>query len=67
VLAEFGDDSWRMADEILRLRHGLAQLAEALEWMKKGAPFALIRPGPYWRPRAASVACASDGETADDR
>jgi len=52
VLAEFGDDSWRMADEILRLRHGLAQLAEAIDWMKKGAPFGMIRPGPYWKPKS---------------
>jgi hypothetical protein len=51
VLAEFGDDSWRMADEILRLRHGLAQLADAIGWMKSGAPFAMISPGPLWKPK----------------
>jgi hypothetical protein len=52
VLAEFGDDSWRMADEILRLRAGLAQLAEAIDWMKKGAPFGMISPGPHWKPKS---------------
>jgi hypothetical protein len=50
VLAEFGGNPWGMADEILRLRHGLAQLADAIEWMKKGAPFAMIAPGP-WEPK----------------
>jgi hypothetical protein len=40
-----------MADEILRLRHGLVQLADAVEWMKSGAPFAMIPPGPYWKPK----------------
>ena len=41
-----------MADEILRLRHGLARLAEAINWMKAGAPFGMIRPGPYWKPKS---------------
>jgi hypothetical protein len=36
-----------MADEILRLRYGLAQLAEAINWMKLGAPFVMMPPGPY--------------------
>jgi hypothetical protein len=40
-----------MADEILRLRHGLARLAETIDWMKNGAPFAMILPGPYWKPK----------------
>ena len=51
VLAEFGDDSWRMADEILRLRHGLAQLASGIDWLKRGAPCIVIPPGPYWKPK----------------
>jgi hypothetical protein len=55
VLAEFGGNPWGMADEILRLRHGLAQLADAIEWMKKGAPFAMIPPGPYCEPEEADV------------
>jgi hypothetical protein len=52
VVAEFGADPQRLADEILRHRHGLAQVAEAIEWMKKGAPFGMIRSGPYWKPKS---------------
>jgi len=52
ILAEFGDDPRAMADEILRLRHGLARLAEAISLMQQGAPFAMIRPGPYGKPKA---------------
>jgi hypothetical protein len=52
VLAEFGGDPRAMADESLRLRHGLARLAEAISLMQQGAPFAMIRPGPYGKPKA---------------
>ena len=63
VLAEFGGDSRAMADEIVRLRNGLSLLAEAVDWVQKSAPVALVRPGPYWRPRAAGVSlCESDEE-----
>ena len=50
VIAEFDGDLRALADEILRLRHGMTQLADAIEWMKKGAPFAMIAPGP-WEPK----------------
>jgi hypothetical protein len=26
-------------------------LAKAIGWADAGAPFAVIAPGPYWRPR----------------
>jgi hypothetical protein len=40
-----------MADEILKYRRALRLLAKAIGWADAGAPFALIAPGPYWRPR----------------
>jgi hypothetical protein len=40
-----------MAAEILRYRENMARLAEAVALAQAGAPFALIRPGPKWRPR----------------
>jgi hypothetical protein len=40
-----------MADEILRYRRALRLLAKAVGWADAGAPFALIAPGPLWRPR----------------
>ena len=51
VVAEFGDDSRAMADEILALRRGLKVIAEAVGLAQQGAPVALVRPGPYWRSR----------------
>jgi hypothetical protein len=53
VVAEFGGDPNAMAQEILRYRHAEAQLASAIAWVQKGAPFAIIGPGKYWRPRQA--------------
>jgi hypothetical protein len=50
VIAEFAGDPHAMAAAILRHRHGLAQVAEAIDWMKSGAPFAFIPPGVYWKP-----------------
>jgi hypothetical protein len=50
VVAEFRGDPQAMADEIRRLRRGLAQIAKAVEWAKQGAPFATIGPGPHWKP-----------------
>jgi hypothetical protein len=49
VIAEFNGDPQAMAAEILRYRRDLAQMAEAIDWMKQGAPFAMIGPGPHWR------------------
>jgi hypothetical protein len=40
-----------LADEILKYRQALRLLAKAVSWAEAGAPFALIAPGPYWRPR----------------
>jgi hypothetical protein len=51
VIAEFGSDAQMLAEEILRLRHGLALVAKAINWMKAVAPFAMIPPGPYWKPK----------------
>jgi hypothetical protein len=53
VLAEFGGNPQAMADEILRYRHGLVQLAGAVDLMQRGAPFfAILRPGPLWKPNS---------------
>jgi hypothetical protein len=42
-----------MAEEILRYRHGVAQLAGAVDLMQRGAPFfAILRPGPLWKPKS---------------
>jgi hypothetical protein len=69
VIAEFGGNPRAMADEILCLRRGLKLIAEAVGWAQRSAPFALIRSGPHWRPRAGGVPSPeSDGEiAADDR
>jgi hypothetical protein len=54
VVAEFNGDLHAMAKEILRYRHAVKQMADAIGWMQTGAPFANIGPGPYWQrpPRA---------------
>jgi hypothetical protein len=52
VIAEFGGDPQALAEEILRLRHGLSLLAKGIDWMKKSAPFAMIPPGPLWKPKS---------------
>jgi hypothetical protein len=44
-------DAARYADEILKYRRVVGLLAKAIGWADAGAPFALIAPGPYWRPR----------------
>src|SRR5262249_20068566 len=48
----------RWQPRILRFRHALKQVAEAVDWMQRGAPFVVIPPGPYWKPpqRRPSVA-----------
>jgi hypothetical protein len=51
VVAEFGGDPQAMADEILRLRHGMSLLAKGVDWVKSGAPFAMLPPGPLWKPK----------------
>jgi hypothetical protein len=48
-----------LADELLKYRRAVKLLAEAIGWADAGAPFALISPGPYWRPRRTS-----DGDVA---
>jgi hypothetical protein len=42
VIAEFGGDREDMAAEILRLRHGLAKVAEVISWVRRREPFAFI-------------------------
>jgi hypothetical protein len=59
VITEFdvGDPDATMhalADEILRYHRALRLLATAIGWAIAGAPFGLIAPGPYWRPRRTS-------------
>jgi hypothetical protein len=56
VITEFdaGDPEatmYALADEILRFRLCVRQLADAIELTRAGAEFGLIRPGPYWRPK----------------
>jgi hypothetical protein len=56
VITEFdaGDPEATMralADEILKYRRAVRLLAKAIGWAGAGAPFALIAPGPRWRPR----------------
>ena len=43
-----------MADEILKYRQALRLLAAAVGWADAGAPFAVLAPGPLWRPRRTS-------------
>jgi hypothetical protein len=40
-----------MAAAILEYRRALRMLSKAIGWADAGAPFALIAPGPHWRPR----------------
>jgi hypothetical protein len=37
-----------MAEAILQYRRATIQLADAIDWMQKGAPFAMLGPGPHW-------------------
>jgi hypothetical protein len=52
-----------MATEILEYRRALRLLAKAIGWAGAGAPFAIIPPGPYWRPRRPAE---MPGVTPDD-
>jgi hypothetical protein len=40
-----------LADEILKYRLAVRLLARAIGWADAGAPFGVVGPGPYWRPR----------------
>jgi hypothetical protein len=55
VIAEFNGDLQAMAAQILRYRHGVAQMAGAINWLQQGAPCAafvrgvrLIESGWMW-------------------
>jgi hypothetical protein len=39
-----------LADEILKYRRAVRLLARAIGWADAGALFAIVSPGPYWRP-----------------
>jgi hypothetical protein len=54
VIAEFNGDPQAMATEILRC-HSLAQIADAIDWMRQGAPFITMGPGPHWKPKPVPV------------
>ena len=56
VIAEFdaGEPEATMhalANEVLKYRLALRQLARAIGWADAGAPFGVLGPGPLWRPR----------------
>jgi hypothetical protein len=40
-----------LANEILKYRRAVRLLAKAVGWAGAGAPFAIIPPGRYWRPK----------------
>jgi hypothetical protein len=40
-----------VAAAILAYRRALRLLAEAVGWASTGVPFALMPPGPLWRPK----------------
>jgi hypothetical protein len=43
----------RLAGEVLLLREQIGKLAEVVKFIQAGAPFAIIPPGPLWKPRRA--------------
>jgi hypothetical protein len=53
VVAQFNSDLHAMAVEILRYRHAVTQMTDAIHWMQAGAPFIAMGPGPYWQPPSA--------------
>src|SRR5262249_2726159 len=70
VITEFdtGDPEATMhalADELLKYRRAIRLLAKAIGWAGAGAPFALIAPGPYWRPRRMSEVLDVAPDSAD--
>jgi hypothetical protein len=52
-----------LAGEILEYRLALRLLAKAIGLANAGAPFGVVGPGPYWRPRRTSE---MPGVTSDD-
>jgi hypothetical protein len=50
VVAEFGGDTARMAEEILYWRRRVKRLAETVGRIERQEPFALLAVGPYWKP-----------------
>jgi hypothetical protein len=50
-----------MAAQIVQYRRALALLGTAIELAQAGAPFALIPPGPLWKPRTSE---SIDGKAA---
>ena len=54
-----------LADEILKYRRAVRLLAKAVGWADAGAPFALIAPGPRWRPRRTIDGAAAATEPAE--
>jgi hypothetical protein len=57
MIEEFNSDPHAMAAEILRYRRGLAQVADAIDWIHVGEPFVTLGPGPV----------LNDREIEDDR
>jgi hypothetical protein len=51
VITEFNGDAEAMARAILEYRRASMQIADAVEWMRVGAPFVSLGPGPLWQPR----------------
>jgi hypothetical protein len=45
IIAEFSGNMNALADEILRYRRCIAQLADAVDWTKTGMPFITLGPG----------------------
>ena len=51
IIAEVSGDARAMAAEILRYRHAIEQLADAVSWIKDGRPFVAMPLGPYCNDR----------------
>jgi hypothetical protein len=50
VIAEFDSDMRALADEVIYLRRVVDNVSEAVGLARAGAPFAVMGPGPHWRP-----------------
>jgi hypothetical protein len=50
VIAEFDSDLRALADEVIYLRRVVDNVSEAVGLARAGAPFAVMGPGPHWRP-----------------
>jgi hypothetical protein len=55
VIAEFDGDMQAMATGILYCRRSVAQVADAIDWMRAGSPFITMGPGPHWKPKPKPV------------